>query len=71
MSERRYDQAAQTSERALAINAKDLTALSISAAANACLYDQQGLKRSAAAVAAVNPTCALFHRTVGDALSAA
>ncbi len=69
MFERRYAEAAEVCERALAINPNDLTALSISAASSACRFDDAGVKSNAALVAAVNPRYALFHRTLGDALS--
>ncbi len=67
--ERRYEQAAETSERALQINPNDLHALSIGAAAAACRYDDDEVRRLASRVAAINPRCALFHRTLADALS--
>ena len=55
--------------KALAIDANDLVALSIAAAAAACRYDQPRVDELAARVAAINPRCATFHRTVADALS--
>ena len=67
--ERRYPQAAETCAKALAIDANDLVALSIAAAAAACRYDQPRVDELAARVAAINPRCATFHRTVADALS--
>lgn len=66
--ERRYPQAIETCERALAINPNDLTALSVQAAASACLFDEEAVKQTAERVAKINPTCALLHRTLGDAL---
>ena len=67
--ERRYEEAKEPCERALKINPNDLVALSLSAAASACRYDRDGVERMQARVAALNPRCALFHRTLGDALS--
>lgn len=66
--ERRYGQATETAEKALAINTNDLTALSLSAAAAACRYDQPAVDRLAERVREINPRCARFYRTVGDAL---
>lgn len=66
--ERRYEEAIKLCERALATNPNDLTALSINAAAHACRYDDDGAERMARRVDAINPRCALFHRTLGDAL---
>ena len=66
--ERRYPQAIETCERALAINPNDLTALSVRAAASVCLFDDEAVKQTAERVAKINPTCALLHRTLGDAL---
>ncbi len=67
--ERRYQQAITSAEKALAINPNDLTALSLAAAAYACMYDQEGVDRMQARVAALNPRCAFYHRTLGDAFS--
>lgn len=67
--ERRYEQAKEPCERALKINPNDLTALSSSAAASACRYDRTGVEEMQARVTALNPGYALFHRTLGDALS--
>ena len=67
--ERRYEQAKEPCERALKINPNDLTALSLSAAASACRYDRTGVEQMQVRVTALNPRCALFHRTLGDALS--
>jgi tetratricopeptide (TPR) repeat protein len=65
--ERRYEQAIETCERALAINGRDLDALSIRAAAGACRYDEAEMARMRARVEIINPRCALFHRMLGDA----
>jgi tetratricopeptide (TPR) repeat protein len=67
--ERRYEQAQEPCERALKVNSNDLVALSLSAAASACRYDRAGVAQMQARVAAINPRCAMFHRTLGDALS--
>lgn len=67
--ERRYEQAQEPCERALRVNPNDLVALSLSAAASACRYDRAGVEQMQARVAALNPRCAMFHRTLGDALS--
>jgi tetratricopeptide (TPR) repeat protein len=67
--ERRYEQAKEPCERALKINPNDLTALSLSAAASACRYDRTGVEQMQVRVTALNTRCALFHRTLGDALS--
>ena len=66
--ERRYDDAAEACERALRINPNDLVALSVSAAARACQYRQEAVRVQEKRVAEINPRCALFHRTLGDAL---
>ncbi len=68
VTERRYEQAIAMCERALVINDRDLTALSIKAAAAACRYDDATVTASRKRVAAINPRYALFHRAVGDAL---
>ncbi len=68
--ERRYEQSREASQRALSINPHDLKALSLAAAAAACRYDQQMVEQMKARVEAINPRCALFHRTLADALSA-
>lgn len=67
--ERRYEQAQEPCEQALKINPNDLMALSISAAAYACRYDQPAVDRLRARVEAINPRCAMFHRTLADALA--
>ncbi|MFH1109071.1 MAG: tetratricopeptide repeat protein [Planctomycetota bacterium] len=67
--ERRYEQAQEPCERALKVNPNDLVALSLSAAASACRYDRAGVAQMQALAAAINPRCAMFHRTLGDALS--
>ncbi len=67
--ERRYGKAIETSERALAINSNDLTALSLRAAACACRYDDDEVQRTASRVGAINPHYARFHRILGEALS--
>jgi len=67
--ERRYQQSIATAEKALATNPNDLRALSLAAAAYACMYDQDGVDRMQSRVSALNPRCALYHRTLGDALS--
>jgi tetratricopeptide (TPR) repeat protein len=67
--ERRYEQAQAPCERALKVNPNDLVALSLSAAASACRYDRAGVAQMQARAAAINPRCAMFHRTLGDALS--
>ncbi len=67
--ERRYQQAGEACDRALAINPNDLAAMSLSAAAAACRYDQAGVEDMQTRVAAINPAYAMFHRTMGDALS--
>jgi tetratricopeptide (TPR) repeat protein len=67
--ERRYEQAKESCERALKVNPNDLIALSLSAAASACRYDRDGVAQMQARATAINPRCAVFHRTLGDALS--
>lgn len=67
--ERRYEQAKEPCERALKVNPNDLIALSLSAAAAACRYDRTVVEQMQTRVAAINPRCAMFHRTLGDALS--
>ncbi len=67
--ERRYAESIATARKALAINPNDLTALSLAAAGYACQYDQEGVDRMQAQVAKINPRCALYHRTLADALS--
>ncbi|MCH8966404.1 MAG: tetratricopeptide repeat protein [Planctomycetes bacterium] len=68
VTQRRYEQAMETCDRALAINDRDLAALSIRAAASACRYDEAEVARMYDRVRSVNPRCALYHRTLGDAL---
>lgn len=67
--ERRYDQAISAAEEALKVNARDLTALSLIAAAHACKYNVAGIENARTKIAAINPRCALYHRILGDALS--
>jgi tetratricopeptide (TPR) repeat protein len=67
--ERRYGQAAETAGKALAINPNDLLAMSLLAAASACRYDETTVKIVQEKVAALNPRCTLFHRTMADALA--
>jgi tetratricopeptide (TPR) repeat protein len=67
--ERRYEQAIAACDKALAINPNDLTAMSISAGAAACRYDDKHVGEMAQRTAAINPKCAQFHRIVGDSLS--
>jgi tetratricopeptide (TPR) repeat protein len=69
IAERRYRQAKDVCEQALAINPNDVDALSLSAAASTCLYDHGDRERIRTRVAAINPRCARWHRTLGDALS--
>ncbi len=69
VTERRYAEAIAMAEQALAVNANDVVALSIAAAASACSYDKAGVQSMADRVAAISPRSALFHRTMGDALS--
>ncbi len=66
--ERRYRQALDEIDKALSINSDDLTALSIRAAAGACLYDRAILEKARGRVAKVNPRCALLHKILGDAV---
>lgn len=67
--ERRYAQAMEVCDRVLTINPNDLSAMSLKAAAAACRFDDQSVEELRSRVAALNPKCALFHRTVADALS--
>jgi cellulose synthase operon protein C len=67
--ERRYEDAIQATQEALAVNPNDVTALSLSAAAAACRYNQIHVEEMERRVAQINPQCALFYRTLGDALS--
>jgi len=66
--ERRYEQAVDACDRALRINLNDLTALSLRAAAAACRYDAKSVDEMRIRVEEINPRCARFHRTLGDAL---
>ncbi len=66
--ERRYQQSIETADKAIAMNANDITALSIRAAASACRFDQPSVDAIEARVRAINPRCAKFYRTLGDAL---
>lgn len=67
--ERRYDDAIAAANEALALNERDVTALSLIAAANACKLDQAARDAAIARVERINPRCAFLHRTLGDALS--
>lgn len=67
--ERRYEQAADVAERALTLNPNDLAALSLVAAAASCRFDEGRVAEMLARAQRINPRPALFHRTVGDALS--
>ena len=67
--ERRYPEAIQACDRALIVNANDVIALSIRAAAHACQYDQAGVQRMITRVSSINPACAVLYRTLGDALA--
>lgn len=67
--ERRYSQAIEQVDRALTINPNDLDALAIRAAACACRDDQSCVDATRERVERINPRCATFHRTIGDALS--
>lgn len=67
--ERRYEQAIEQADRALAINANDLDALSIRAAACACMDDQRCVDAARERVERIHPGCATLERTIGDALS--
>lgn len=67
--ERRYDQAIETCKQALSINPNDIIALSLQAAAGACLYDQKHVDQLRQRVAEITPKCALFHQIMGNALS--
>ena len=67
--ERRYQQARESCEKALAINSHDLIALSISAAAASSQYDSEHLEQMRRRVAEVNPRFAEFHQIVGNALA--
>ncbi|UCF33466.1 MAG: tetratricopeptide repeat protein, partial [Phycisphaerales bacterium] len=69
ITERRYQEAVETCEQALAINPNDLVALSTCAAAHACMYETKAVEKLAERVRAINPRCALFHRKMGDALA--
>ena len=69
IAERRYRQAKDVCAQALAINPNDVGALSLSAAASTCLHDHRDPERMRTRVAAINPRCARWHRTLGDALS--
>lgn len=66
--ERRYDQAREAAEQALILNPQDLVAIAFSAAASACQYNDEKVTELNARAAAINPNCAPFHRTLGDAL---
>jgi len=66
--ERRYVQAAETIQQALAINKNDLVALSLWAAAESCRYNKQKVREIEQRVKKINPNCAAFHRMLGDAL---
>lgn len=66
--ERRYDQAMETADRALVINPNDLMAHSIRAAASACLFDDEQVKKIVEQVRKINPQYPFFHRLMGDAL---
>lgn len=67
--ERRYAQALEEVEKALAINERDVTALSLGAAASACRYDPEGMERYSARVSSINARSATLYQIVGNALS--
>ncbi len=67
--ERRYAQAIEACAEALQVNPNDVMALSISAAAHACQYDDAEVAALRARVERVNPKCATLHRTVATGLS--
>jgi len=66
--ERRYRQAIEVIERALAINPKDLEALGIKAAAHACLFADDHVEALLDEIATINPRCASAYAMLGDAL---
>ncbi|MHC5108827.1 MAG: peptidase MA family metallohydrolase [Planctomycetota bacterium] len=66
--ERRYDQAIETAGQALEINPHDIEALSITAAAAACKYDDALVAAMKKRVEEINPRCARFYQRLGDAL---
>lgn len=67
--ERRYRQAGDRCEDALSVNARDVIAISIQAAAAACRFDRAEVERLRQKVEAINPRCARFYTTMGEALS--
>jgi len=66
--ERRYAQAREVCDEALNTNPRDVTALALRAAASACLDDHDEVEAIRRRVAEINPRCAVFYRTLADAL---
>ncbi|MCP4248976.1 MAG: tetratricopeptide repeat protein [bacterium] len=69
IQQRRYDEALELCRQALEINANDIEALSVAAAACRCRHDLEGDAEYEARVRALNPRCARFYALRGDALS--
>ncbi|MHC4065667.1 MAG: tetratricopeptide repeat protein, partial [Planctomycetota bacterium] len=69
IQQRRYADALQACQRALEVNPQDVEALSLAAAASRCRYDDQAVLRYQEQIEAINPRCATFYATLGDALS--
>ena len=67
--ERRYDEAMEACDRALAINSDDLTTLSLCAATCACRYDTKRQAEFERRITAINPNCASYYHAIGSALS--
>lgn len=67
--ERRYVAAGVHTADALAVQPNDVIALSLSAAASACRFDDAAVAALRTRVEAINPRPAVFHHLVGKALS--
>ena len=67
--ERRYDEAIEACDAALAVNPNDLLALSIRAAAHACRFDAEGVAAMQARAETIAPQSGTFFQYLGDGLS--
>ncbi|MCO6438855.1 MAG: tetratricopeptide repeat protein [Phycisphaerae bacterium] len=67
--ERRYDEAIAAANVALEVNPRDLIALSLTAAAHACRFDQDGVEGYREQIESIAPRCPVFHQILGTALS--
>ncbi len=69
ITERRYQDAIQTCDRALNINKNNIIAIALQASAYACQYDDGQVDRLLIRAQRINPRPAIFHRILGESLS--